>query len=172
MLLVKGSFSSGWLALTCAWLENVFNLFFLQKSVGELRTTSGTRTCLRPEIWDQSKTAGSRRNASDSSSPSPICERVESHIVSGSGCKEVNINCTTDRNSLSPYLKASSNLKLSHVVRTQRKAQNLGSIPALSDWIFPQPRTALKTESDVKQVSLNMQASYHSATHFDLICVS
>ena len=45
---------------------------------------------------------------------------------------------------MSSYLNASSNLRLSHVVLTQRNTQSRGRSPAFSAWIFPQPRTALK----------------------------
>lgn len=98
--------------------------------------------------------------------------RESKFIFSGSGHKKVNINSTAFGNSMSSYLKASSNLKLSYVVRTQRKIQNLGSIPTLSAWILPQPRTALKAKKDVKNVNLTMLVTYHSATHFGLILVS
>lgn len=44
------------------------------------------------------------------------------------------------------YLKASSNLTLSHVALAQRKIQSPGTIPAVSAWIFPHPRTALNSK--------------------------
>lgn len=99
---------------------------------------SGSHTRLRPQIWDRNKTAGSGRNASNSSLPSRICKR--SGVVSVVICAI----CTIDANWTSLYLRATSNLRLSHVVLTQQKTQSRGSIPVLSAWIFPQPRTALK----------------------------
>ncbi|TNN31027.1 Cleavage and polyadenylation specificity factor subunit 1 [Liparis tanakae] len=44
------------------------------------------------------------------------------------------------------YLKASSNLRPSHVILAQRKTQSRGRSPVLAAWIFPQPRTALEDE--------------------------
>lgn len=54
------------------------------------------------------------------------------------------------------YLKASSNLKLSHVALAQRKTQSRGIIPTVSACIFPHPRTALNSKWNIscqKQIS-------------------
>lgn len=57
---------------------------------------------------------------------------------------------------MSVYLRASSNLRLSHVALTQRKTQSRASIPVLSAWIFPQPRTALNNNRDTVSVEDNI----------------
>lgn len=64
------------------------------------------------------------------------------------------------------YLRASSNLRLSHVVLTQRKTQNRGSIPVRSAWILPQPRTALNDKRDIGSV---FRIPYCSAISTQLI---